>query len=475
MDTQPNTHLEFLLTTLDNLNDAILVVDHAGTVLYTNQGFDRLFKPLVGDIVEWTLAKMSSDFNAYTLNGQLLPPDQWPFTKILKGEKVFQEQLMIKHNTDKNITLFIQVSGGPVKYAGEGQTYAIISVSDITAQQKNLRMLRESEEKLSLFIQHAPAALAMFDREMRYIAASKRWLEDNKVSLKEIIGAVHYDVVPDIPEEWKKIHRRGLNGESLKNDDDKFVRQDGSIQYLKWEVIPWFNAEKEIGGVILITEDITARKQNEEEVRIAFTKYKTLFDSIPVGISISDSKGKIIETNSIAEELLGISEEEHKKRKINDRNWQIFRADGTIMPAEEYASVRAINSGKKVENVEMGILKPDHSITWVNVTSAPFTLDDHGVIVAFNDTTARKETEKKLIESEKRFATIFHNSPIPIAIIRLKDGEIILTNPSVTNLLGYTHEELIGNSTLTMGIWANTDDRREFIEKNARYVQNLDV
>lgn len=74
MDTHSNTHLEFLLTTLDNLNDAILVVDHAGTVLYTNQGFNRLFKPLVGDIVEWTFAKMSNDFNVYNLNGQLLPP-----------------------------------------------------------------------------------------------------------------------------------------------------------------------------------------------------------------------------------------------------------------------------------------------------------------------------------------------------------------------------------------------------------------
>src|SRR5690606_22542530 len=116
----------------------------------------------------------------------------------------------------------------------------------------------------------------------------------------------------------------------------------------------------EVGGIILITEDITARKQNEEEVRVAFTKYKTLFDNLPIGISISDSHGRVIETNSVAEELLGISGDEHKKRTINDRNWQIFRANGTLMPTEEYASVRAFNSGRKVENVEMGILKPDH-------------------------------------------------------------------------------------------------------------------
>ena len=464
MDIHPNTHLEFLLTTLDNLNDAILVVDHSGTVLYTNQGFDRLFKPLVGDIVEWTFDKMSSDFNAYTLNGQLLPPEQWPFTKILKGEKVFQEQLKINHNTDKNISLYIQVSGGPVRYTGEEQSYAIISVSDITAQQKSFRRLQESEEKLRLFIEHAPAALAMFDREMRYIAASKRWLEDNKVSMKEIIGAVHYDVVPDIPEEWKKIHHRGLNGESLKNDDDKFVREDGSIQYLKWEVIPWFNAEKEVGGIILVTEDITTRKTDEKEARVALTKYKTLFDNFPIGITVSDNNGRIIETNAVAEELLGISEEEQRKRHIDGGEWQVVRPDGTPMLAEEYASVRAITEQRKVENVEMGILKPDDSITWINVTAAPIPLEEYGVVAVYSDISERKQYEKRLFESEKRFSNIFYNSPVPIAITRLADGEIIMVNPAVTRFFGFTREDLIGSTTLEMKFWQNTETRRDFIE-----------
>lgn len=465
MDTHPNTHLEFLLTTLDNLNDAILVVDHAGTVLYTNQGFDRLFKPLVGDIVEWTFDKMSSDFNAYTLNGQLLSHEQWPFARILKGEKVFQEQLKIKHNTDKKISLFIQVSGGPVKYAGAEQSYAIISVSDITAQQKSLRRLRESEEKLSLFIEHAPAALAMFGRDMRYIAASKRWLDDFRIAGTNIIGASHYDILPDISEEWKEIHRRGLNGEFLKNDDDRFVREDGSVQYLKWEVRPWFNDEQEIGGIIIMSEEITARKVNEEKIREAYTKYKTLFNSFPMGITVSDYNGRIIETNAIAEELLGMTEEEQMGRQIDGGEWQIVRTDGTPKPAEEYASVRAITEQRKVENVEMGILKPDHGITWINVTAAPIPLEKYGVLVTYSDITERKQSEKRLIESEKRFSNIFHNSPVPIAITRLADGEIILVNPSVTKFFGYSREELIGSTTIEMEFWEDANKRREFIEK----------
>ncbi len=465
MDTHSNTHLDFLLTTLDNLNDAILVADPTGKVLCTNHGFDRIFKPLVGDIMDWTFDSMSRDFNAYTLNGQLLPPEQWPFARILKGEKIFQEQLNIKHNADKDLNLFIQVSGGPVCFPGEEQCYAIISFSDITAQQRSFHRLRESEEKLSLFIEHAPAALAMFDREMRYIAASKRWLDDNKVSLEEIIGAVHYDVVPDIPEEWKKIHRRGLNGESLKKDDDKFVREDGSIQYLKWEVIPWFNALKEVGGIILVTEDITARKADEEKISIALTKYKTLFDSFPMGITVTDEQGRIIETNSFAEELLGLPDEEQKKRQIEGGEWQIIHTDGTSMLPEELASVKAITENKKVENVEMGILKQDNSITWINATAAPIPLEGHGVVIAYSDITERKLSEKKLFESEKRFSNIFHNSPVPIAITKLVGGEIILVNPAVTKFFGLTREELIGSTTIEMQFWQDAETRGRFIEK----------
>ena len=90
----------------------------------------------------------------------------------------------------------------------------------------------------------------MFDCEMRYIAASKRWLDDFRITGTNIIGTSHYEIMPDISEEWKMIHRRGLNGEFVKNDEERFVRQDGSVQFLKWEVRPWYNAENDLKNMI---------------------------------------------------------------------------------------------------------------------------------------------------------------------------------------------------------------------------------
>ncbi len=125
-------------------------------------------------------------------------------------------------------------------------------------------------------------------------------------------------------------------------------------------------------------------------------KYRVLFDSFPLGITISDLSGEILESNSRAAELLGLPKDEHEARRIDGEQWQIIRPDGTPMPAAEFASVRALKENRLVENVEMGIVKPDANITWINVTAAPLGLNNYGAIITYNDISKRKRAEELL-------------------------------------------------------------------------------
>jgi len=129
--------------------------------------------------------------------------------------------------------------------------------------------LGESESRLRLLIDHAPIALALFDRDMRYLALSRRWREYFEIGEREVIGHSHYDVFPALREEWKDAHRRGLVGEVVGSDGDTFERGDGRTIWCRWEVRPWHAADGGIGGIVIFAENVSERKAAEQALAAA--------------------------------------------------------------------------------------------------------------------------------------------------------------------------------------------------------------
>ncbi len=145
----------------------------------------------------------------------------------------------------------------------------VASFADVTDRKRAVEALSASEERMRLFAEHAPASVAMFDREMRYLVHSAKWLKDYGLEGQSILGRSHYEVFPEIGEHWKQVHQRCLAGATEVSDADAFDRADGSRQWLSWRLQPWHTSSGDVGGIVMFTEDITARKELETSLAAA--------------------------------------------------------------------------------------------------------------------------------------------------------------------------------------------------------------
>lgn len=171
------------------------------------------------------------------------------------------------------------ISNEPFIILFSGMTFtSLLSMFLIVMSQRTETIKREverktqqyaaSEGRMRMLVRHTPAAVAMFDRDMRYIMTSERWVRDYNLFGKEILGRSHYDVFPEIKmiPEWMEHHRRTLAGESLSRDEDVWQRADGRTEWLRWALHPWRDDSGNIGGIIMFTEIITDAKNSKAEL-----------------------------------------------------------------------------------------------------------------------------------------------------------------------------------------------------------------
>jgi len=139
----------------------------------------------------------------------------------------------------------------------------------------NEEQLIHSHDLMDYIISHARSAIAVHDRDLKYIYVSKRYLKEYKVKKQNVIGKHHYDVFPDLPQKWRDVHKRSLAGEVLIGEDDPYYRDDGSVDWTRWECRPWYESNGSIGGIIIYSEVITERKKIEEALRESEHKLAT--------------------------------------------------------------------------------------------------------------------------------------------------------------------------------------------------------
>jgi two-component system, sensor histidine kinase PdtaS len=190
--------------------------------------------------------------------------------------------------------------------------------------------------------------------------------------------------------------------------------------------------------------EIIERKKAEESLAVSEEKYRILFETFPLGLSITDKNGAIIETNRQAEQLVGLPKSEHERRSLDSPEWHILRTDGTPMPKEEYAGATALKENRPIKNIEMGVVKNRGETTWLNVTASPIPLKDYGVAIAYEDISERKRMELQLQESEEHYRSLVEDQIELVSRFR-PDGTFLFVNSGFCLFFGLSRDELVGS------------------------------
>jgi len=141
------------------------------------------------------------------------------------------------------------------RYAG-----SLRIIRDITAERATKQLTEIQRRRFEEFFRHAPAAIALLDRNLCYLATSLRWMTDFRLGDTQLVGRPHLDVFSTVPRHWRDVYRRSLNGSCEQGEEDLIVLPDGSEEWIRWECRPWHEADGQIGGIAIFSEVLTVKR-----------------------------------------------------------------------------------------------------------------------------------------------------------------------------------------------------------------------
>jgi PAS domain S-box-containing protein len=290
----------------------------------------------------------------------------------------------------------------------------------LAEQVRSERHRQALSDQLKQFITHTPAAIAVLDRHLCYLQVSERWIADYRLT-GDLIGRSHYEVFPNLPQRWHDVHQRVLAGAVERCSADSFVRQDGVTEWLEWECRPWLSADGEVGGVIMLTQVITARKQAEQRIAASEARFRALTENAQIGVFIVQEH-RITYANPALEDMLGYGRGE-------------LTGEDPHAVLGEVAAPPSSRADASVLRYEAQAVRRDGTPRLLAVSTSTVNLDDVRTVIGnVADVTEQRSADSRLAASEARFRALIEQAPTAINISR--GGITLYVNRRYVELFG---------------------------------------
>jgi PAS domain S-box-containing protein len=443
----------------------IMLVNCRGRITFANRRTEEVLGLAEDEITGRTYDELACRIT--DSEGNPLTDQRLPFQQVIStGQPLFDVRHAIERSDGRRTLL--SINGAPL-FDKSGQMEGVLfSIEDITERKRVEEALRLEKENFRHSLDESPLGVRIVTADGDTLYANRTILDfygyDSLEELRKTPLRARYT-----PESYAEFQKRKQQRErddfSTSEYEISIVRKNGEVLHLqvhRKEVL-WNNAKQ----FLIMYQDITERKRAEEAVAESERKLKTLFEILPVGASILNAQRKIVYVNPALERILDISKESLFKGDYRSRTY--LRPDGTLMPAEEFASVRAIKEQRTVHNVETGVVKEDGKVVWTSVSAVPVAFPDWKVVVVTSDITERKRAEEALRKSERRYRDLIDNALVGVYQTTL-EGDILLANDALVRLLEYASSEDLASGKVQR-VYRDSRDRErliELVQKNRR-------
>ncbi|WP_022663455.1 PAS domain S-box protein [Paucidesulfovibrio longus] len=324
-----------------------------------------------------------------------------------------------------------------------GETWRVAAVRDITERKRSEEALRASETRLQNLFESMPNGYYRSTPQGRFVEVNPAYVRMLGYESKEEL--LQLNISRDVyvrPEERGAYLRANRNSEFLELSHSEYYRlrtKDGRIIHVEDQARYIRNERGEVIFHEGICRDITERKRAEEALRASELKLRIIFENSPLGMVYFDKSGTIVECNEKFVELMGSSRE----KLIG------FNTASQSTPKMREAIAKALNGEPAVYEDSYTSVTGGRTLS-LRVVFNPVRLGSENteVIATLEDISERKVAEERLKESELRFKAL-HNASFGGICIHDK-GVILDCNQGLSDITGYTVEELIGMDGLLL-------------------------
>jgi len=415
-------------TISDKAGHGVAIADLQGNLVYVNDSFGQMHQYSVDELIGKNLSIFHNEEQmeyVIQLNDQLKQ----------KGNYVAEE---VWHKKRDNTVFPTLMSATLVRDESEEPLFMAATAIDITKHKKAEELLRYSEERYRSVVEDSPILLCSFLPDGEIVFVNTAYCKYFGKTSKELIGSNFKYLIPEGDRLSVMDNIISLTIDlPIMTQEHKVYAPDGQIKWQRWTNRALFDEHGRAVSFQAFGEDVTERRNTEEALHESEIRYRTLFETLPVGVGLAALDGRIIDANSTMLRMTDFSLEEIKQSNVRD----VYHN-----PDERTRLLKQLQQDGLIRDFQAELKRKDGSTYHANLNVTAVKIRDETVLVTVaKDITEQRNMERALAESEEKYRTLVECARDPIFIIDER-GVFLFANKVGAKTLGYQPEDLVGKT-----------------------------